>query len=617
MGTMYPREIYSLEGVTDGERQVFGLLEEVAKPDRDFACFYEPYLGIEGKAPDFVVLSRSLGILIIEVKDWAFSQIQAADPFKFRIRLGGDEVCFTNPDRQAKGYVHALMRRLKGIPGMVSRRAGFDGKLKVSIAWMVAFPHIQRRDYIASTLRDLIPPERVLFQDDLDPAGPLVGDRSGRPFQERLDLLLPFPSEPLTAGEFQRLKDLLYPEMIQLPQRSGPGKSHFQRQVLALDEEQSRLARRLGRGHQIIKGPPGSGKTLVLVHRCCQLRRYHPRIGRILLVCFNIALASYLKRLLQEKGIGIGENGVEVSHFYELCAAVLGERVEFNQADSDYYQLVIHETLDALAGGKNQLGTFGVVLLDEGQDFSNEMLRVVLGVLAQGGDLILALDSYQDLYRREASWRSLGIEARGRTHYLGNAYRNTAEIFEFSQRFIGTTPKEHSQTRLPLDCLSHGDPPQLLHFSDLDKIEAFLETSIRERVAGGEYQRSEIAVIYDDKTYGLETFTYDNRDLPLRLRRRLEQAGIPVKWVSEDVRAKEMFDITTDRVSLISVHSAKGLDFDLVYLVGVDHIIPTDKTSMHLTRLIYVAITRARHRLVIPFVEKTEFIERMITCNTK
>jgi len=333
-----------------------------------------------------------------------------------------------------------------------------------------------------------------------------------------------------------------------------------------------------------------------------------------MLVCFNIALACYLKRLLQEKGIGVGKRGVEVCHFYEICAAVLGERVEFDQTDSDYYQLVVQETLEALAGGKNHLGTFGAVLVDEGQDFSNEMLRVILRVLAPGGDLILALDSYQDLYRREASWRSAGVEARGRTHYLGNVYRNTFEIFLFSQRFIGVAPRENSQARLQLDCLSHGDPPQLLQLIDQDEIEAFLETDIRNRISGGEYQRSEIAVIYDDKTYGSESFAYDRRDFPNRLRRRLEESGIPVKWISEDVRAKEMFDITTDRVSLVSIHSSKGLDFDLVYLVGVDLIVPSPDRMDILLRLLYVAITRAKHRLIIPYCQEGDLISRMLSC---
>jgi superfamily I DNA/RNA helicase len=75
-----------------------------------------------------------------------------------------------------------------------------------------------------------------------------------------------------------------------------------------------------------------------------------------------------------------------------------------------------------------------------------------------------------------------------------------------------------------------------------------------------------------------------------------------------------VFDVTTDTVSLISIHSAKGLDFELVYLMGVDHIPSMKKTPKNLLSLIYVAITRAKHRLIIPYVEETGFIRRMKEC---
>jgi ATP-dependent exoDNAse (exonuclease V) beta subunit len=78
-----------------------------------------------------------------------------------------------------------------------------------------------------------------------------------------------------------------------------------------------------------------------------------------------------------------------------------------------------------------------------------------------------------------------------------------------------------------------------------------------------------------------------------------------------------MYDVTTDRVSLISVHSSKGLDFDLVYLIGVDRIQPTESTQAYLTNLIYVAMTRAKYRLVIPYERETEFIKQMKDCLTK
>jgi hypothetical protein len=47
--------------------------------------------------------------------------------------------------------------------------------------------------------------------------------------------------------------------------------------------------------------------------------------------------------------------------------------------------------------------------------------------------------------------------------------------------------------------------------------------------------------------YGADQFKYEGKEAPAHLLQKLETAGIPTKWVSEDVRAKELFDITTDR----------------------------------------------------------------------
>jgi len=75
-----------------------------------------------------------------------------------------------------------------------------------------------------------------------------------------------------------------------------------------------------------------------------------------------------------------------------------------------------------------------------------------------------------------------------------------------------------------------------------------------------------------------------------------------------------MYDVTTDRVSFISIHSSKGLDFDLVYLVGVDHIHPTHETRQTCFALVYVAMTRAKYRLVIPYVEESELTKKVKDC---
>lgn len=619
MAEMHPDHIEGYENATDGEKRVFRFIREAARPHKDFVCWYEPSVGKSGKEPDFVLFGKKIGLLVLEVKDWSARQIISYDPHQFTVRVSGKKEKKTNPDRQAKGYVHTLQERLCEVPEFLSDLPTYQGRLAIPIGRMVVFPNISREEYADSRFKWFVESARCLLKEDLDPAGEILCDTSGRTFRDRFSNALPFRFRGLSQKGMDRLHFSLWPEWkIDLPPRLGSGKTRFQKEVLALDELQRRTALHLGPGNRIIKGPPGSGKTLVLVHRCCHLSRYNPRAHRILLVCYNIALVGYLKRLIQEKGLGIGTSGIEVCHFFELCARILGEPVHYENEDSEYYDLVIQETYEKLLNKQSRLDRFDAILVDEGQDFDGEMVKILLNLLAPEGHLVISLDSYQDLYRRKPSWKSLGIQAGGRTRHLRKVYRSTFEIFDFTQRFIGESPIPDKQLALlPDDFAFHGGFPELRQFQNRDEIERFIVDDLKRSLTDDGYKKSEIAVIYDDKVYGPSRFAYDNRALPMRLLRKLETSGIPAAWVSQDVRAKEMYDITTDRVSLISIHSSKGLDFDLVYLVAVDHIRPTAATRDALLSLVYVAMTRAKYRLVIPYVEETELISRMKHCIPK
>jgi hypothetical protein len=610
MAQMYPTDIEDDEKATVGEKKVHRFLKEAAKPHSDFICWYEPTIGKLGAEPDFVLFGKNLGLLVLEVKDWTLQQIKAYTPFEFTLRIAGKTEKKPNPDKQAKGYVNALMEKLKAFPEFLSDLPGHEGGLKIPIGRMVVFPNVDRRAYCERALHWLIPIERTLFSEDVAQGGEILTDPSGKKYFDRVSGALPFRFRGMNHKAFEKLTLLMWPEsQIALPLREGQGKARFQREVQALDEAQARLALRLKPGHQIIKGPPGTGKTLALVHRCCHLCKLQGKKKRILFVCYNIALVSYLKRLIHEKGLGTGEKGIHVYHFFQLCALVLGESLHYENEEPEYYEFVVEETLSRLSEGKHLVEPFDAIFIDEAQDFSSDMLRALLLLLKEGGDLVIALDAYQDLYRRRNSWSALGIKAAGRVHHLRNVYRNTYEIYEFTQRFLEKEKKPEQQ--LALDLAFRGEVPLLRAFGSADEVEDFLVADLAEAVGTGEYKRSEIALIYDDKVYSGEHFAYDNRALPMRLLRRLDEAGIPATWVSQDVRSKEMFDVTTDRVSLISIHSSKGLDFDLVYLVGMDRIHVTDKTWPNIRMLTYVAMTRAKYRLVIPYVEETELIKRI------
>jgi superfamily I DNA and RNA helicase len=138
------------------------------------------------------------------------------------------------------------------------------------------------------------------------------------------------------------------------------------------------IARKFDGGHRLIVGSSGSGKTLVLVHKAAFLKQYNPDIQNILFDCYNVTLVNYIKRLLGEKNVPMGKNGVTVKHFYELCADIIDEKVTYENEDSDYYQIVCQEALSKIDNFNRR---YDAILVDEGQDFTQDMFGVVTALL--------------------------------------------------------------------------------------------------------------------------------------------------------------------------------------------------------------------------------------------
>ena len=118
---------------------------------------------------------------------------------------------------------------------------------------------------------------------------------------------------------------------------------------------------------------------------------------------------------------------------------------------------------------------------------------------------------------------------------------------------------------------------------------------------------SEIAVLYAMK--------YPNKDpktpLPQMIEKALNSRGILNSWVSEDYRSKKTYDITTNSVTISTIHSLKGLDYSVVFLLGLDYLEPREWSNDQLDRLTYVAITRARYQLYIPYINQSELIKKL------
>jgi superfamily I DNA/RNA helicase len=252
--------------------------------------------------------------------------------------------------------------------------------------------------------------------------------------------------------------------------------------------------------------------------------------------------------------------------------------------------------------------------VDEGQDFTGDMLKVVTALLnPKTNNLTIAFDDNQNIYREKPNWKDMGVHARGRVHKIPCVYRNTIEISEFASRFIsrksGKTdnPKTDQREMFPDFSDFHGPEPEINRFQSFEEITGYVGEKTREIVKTENCPYSEIAVIYAMKNPGKKLKT----PLPQMIESILESKGILSRWVSENYRSKKTYDITTDSVAISTIHSVKGLDYSVVFLLGLDFLEPKSWSEEQIEKLIYVAITRARYQLFIPYIVENQFISKL------
>jgi superfamily I DNA/RNA helicase len=121
---------------------------------------------------------------------------------------------------------------------------------------------------------------------------------------------------------------------------------------------------------------------------------------------------------------------------------------------------------------------------------------------------------------------------------------------------------------------------------------------------------SEIAVIYAMRNPGKDV----KSSLPEMIESELESNGILNNWVSKNYQSKSNYDITTNSVVISTIHSVKGLDYSVVFLLGLDFLEPKRWSEEQIEKLIYVAITRARYQLFIPYIVENQFISKLKSC---
>lgn len=216
---------------------------------------------------------------------------------------------------------------------------------------------------------------------------------------------------------------------------------------------------------------------------------------------------------------------------------------------------------------------------------------------ARANALFFAGDLGQRIFQQPFSWKTAGVDIRGRSATLKVNYRTSHQIRSQSDRLLGPELADvdgNTESRKGTVSLFNGPQPSI-------KVLATVELEIQEasqwlsRLIEAGVPPHEIAI-----------FVRSAAEVD-RPKAAVKNAGLPFNVLDENV------ETTLGKVSISTMHLAKGLEFRAVAVMGCDdEIIPlqerietvadeADLEDVYNTErhLLYVACTRARDQLLV------------------
>jgi hypothetical protein len=628
MAFMVPETIPLL--ATAGERLLFETLKEYLPSD--YVIYYKPYT--TGTRPDFVIIGPDLGCVVLQTYDYTISSILNADRHEWTVQTAGGKeglAAVVNPLKQAREHASFLEKELKDTKALAYQDGPHTGQLKFSCGSGTVFPRMKQDDFARNRLYSSIGREFVLCREEFDPEDKLF----------TVDNLIVkihgmFTSwthrwHILSMEELNGIRSLLQPGL-----RTGPGVKqsvHHQDQWLlsrhsgiALDLRQENIAYHLGDKHRLIRGATGSGKTLVLASRTKVLAKMHPD-WKILVLCYGLSLSGYLQQL-------IGRMMSEPDDLFDLMEMADGGKLEAGSRVEVYNfrqwlrnelhtkEEEIPSLLAKLVKKEAILPVYDAIMIDEGQDFEPEWLKLLGHVLnPDTQSLLIAEDCNQSITgskRRSSLARDTGLSFRGRSKILTVNYRNTAEIVRFAWNFyhrhtvmkhqvqLGTA-KYPDAVPLPSSITRRSGPaPIVKSFGGLQKEMHY----VAERIAALHGERnvpfSDMLILYRVKD------RYDMSYVDL-ICRRMKEDCIPFTLLSERSRSERNGStIETDGEAVVvsTLDEISGLDYRAVFIVNIESMpYPLEPREEREVSLLYVGMTRALDWLYLTYSGESKFTQ--------
>ena len=610
MAKLIPSLNSCLRQMQSGEKRFGKRIEQLLEDD--YLCWYEMPVGKKQRYTDFIILHPLRGLLLLEVKDWKIDTLKSINRKTATINTLSGQKTVSNPIEQSRQCCFQLINKLEGDPQLVEQSGDYKGKLVTPYGYGVVLSNITRKQFDTAKLGDVMSSCQVICKDEMtESCDPEI-------FQKQLwDMFVYQFKKPLSLPQIDRIRWHLFPEIrintgfqndlfVDNADNKLSDKKELVPEIIkVMDMQQEQLARSIGNGHRVIHGVAGSGKTLILGYRSLYLAQTIEK--PILVLCFNITLAAQLRQIMVEHDIA---DKVNVYHFHEWCGEQLTcYNIDKPAAGPKYVDRLVETVIGATESGYIPKDQYGAIMIDEGHDFQPEWLKLISSMVNPDTDsLLLLYDDAQSIYNNKTeldfSLSSVNIQARGRTTILRVNYRNTDEIIEFAYQFAchHFKPEESDEDHVPLiepkSAGRKGKVPAVMVLKDPAQ-------EIRYIIHAFKILNTKYSIPWADMCV-----TCQSKWMGEKLQLAFVTAGLPSQWLGTK-ETKKNFNPNDDSVTIMTMHSSKGLEFPVVAVAGVGYLPRKHHNKVSEAKLLYVALTRSTEKLLVTSHKENDFIKEL------
>ena len=379
----------------------------------------------------------------------------------------------------------------------------------------------------------------------------------------------------------------------------------FSKKTVYLNNEQYKSVIRPLDVNQRIIASAGSGKTTTLTARIAYLiEKCGIESNRIVLLTFSRNSAIQMKGKLYDL---IGHNDVYAGTFHGLSKHLL-QTYQPDKIKSLYFidELVtMGDEWLVTTMGRKWVGRLRYIFVDEFQDINASQWSMISHMLHSRARLIVVGDDCQNIYTWRGSDVKFILELQKELKYLVDDqlfvnYRSSDSIIQVANAVMKHIPTLPWKTTMKSHREKHMKPNVHFFYRVMDETKWILKDitkKIKENpnISIGIISRMNQDLYRFEEEFVLQGLSYSLHDI----------------GIQTNIQKEHNYTI-----DLLTVHSSKGLEWDVVYLIHCnDEVFPSSKKKEDIInerRLFYVAVTRAREELYFSYTNDERTLSRFI-----